>query len=519
MISKEKRKIWQRSHKDWNYHAETVLGVNLDPDQKRVLSAIQHEPRVSVRSGNARGKDFVAAVAQVCHLSLNEPAEIINTGPTHKQVVKIMMAEVSNIYNNANINLGGRVLKEEIQFYDKKGKLLTKHFLFCLTANEYDPDAWKGFHSPHLMIVVTEASYLKDSIMDNIETMLQEGSKLVLIFNPTQMTGEAARSIKDPDYKKFQLNCLDAENVKAKEEIYPGQVQYEWIVKRIKDHCEEIQEEDYKKDVYDFKWEGKYYRPDNIFLVTVMGEFPRESEESLIRYSWVKAAQQRWQEWHDKGCPLGNGDGKKEDEIQRKVKLGVDVAGMGRDKTVLAPRLITDDVNAILYFKKYINQDPMTVTGKVIEEMDTNQYANNGNSNNIAAYVDTIGIGAGVHPRLIEQGRTSYGVNVAEAEIIKYLSDLTNQRRFLNLRAYLHWAVRDALDPSLIDKGGGNLMLPPSETLLQDLTEPRWDTNSAGKIFIEPKDDIKKRLKRSPDEGDAVTFTYYPLDSVGITFS
>ena len=43
-----------------------------------------------------------------------------------------------------------------------------------------------------------------------------------------------------------------------------------------------------------------------------------------------------------------------------------------------------------------------------------------------------------------------------------------------------------------------------SDTLLGDLTAPRWKMTSGGKVLIESKDDIRKRLGRSPDEGDAV---------------
>jgi hypothetical protein len=56
------------------------------------------------------------------------------------------------------------------------------------------------------------------------------------------------------------------------------------------------------------------------------------------------------------------------------------------------------------------------------------------------------------------------------------------------------------LDPSK----NPTLCLPPSETLAADLSAPRWKTAAGGKLVIETKDEIKKRLGRSPDEGDSV---------------
>jgi hypothetical protein len=42
-----------------------------------------------------------------------------------------------------------------------------------------------------------------------------------------------------------------------------------------------------------------------------------------------------------------------------------------------------------------------------------------------------------------------------------------------------------------------------------DLTAPRWKVGSAGRIQIESKDDIRKRLGRSTDAGDAVVQAFH----------
>jgi hypothetical protein len=61
------------------------------------------------------------------------------------------------------------------------------------------------------------------------------------------------------------------------------------------------------------------------------------------------------------------------------------------------------------------------------------------------------------------------------------------------------WRLREALDP---DKGE-NLALPPDTELKADLCAPRWKLTAQG-IQIELKDEVKKRIGRSPDKGDAV---------------
>ena len=118
-----------------------------------------------------------------------------------------------------------------------------------------------------------------------------------------------------------------------------------------------------------------------------------------------------------------------------------------------------------------------------------------------SAFIDSLGEGAGVFSRLMELQVNAIGVKASESA--KGLTDITEQRTFANMRAYLYWALRDALDPAL----GGKLALPPVDELTQDLTEVHWSTRSNGDIIIEEKDKIKKRLGRSPDYGDAVANT------------
>ena len=71
---------------------------------------------------------------------------------------------------------------------------------------------------------------------------------------------------------------------------------------------------------------------------------------------------------------------------------------------------------------------------------------------------------------------------------------------YANMRAYLFWAVRDWLNPAN-SKGA---CLPFDSELMEEATEIRWKFRSDGKIIIEPKEDIKKRLKRSTDKFDAL---------------
>lgn len=71
--------------------------------------------------------------------------------------------------------------------------------------------------------------------------------------------------------------------------------------------------------------------------------------------------------------------------------------------------------------------------------------------------------------------------------------------KFANKRAEVWWKFREALEPNL----GEPIALPPDQELLADLSSALWKLTPRG-IAIEEKTEIKKRLGRSPDKGDAV---------------
>lgn len=72
---------------------------------------------------------------------------------------------------------------------------------------------------------------------------------------------------------------------------------------------------------------------------------------------------------------------------------------------------------------------------------------------------------------------------------------------FANKRAEAWWKFREELDPD--QEGGSAIALPPDTELRADLTTPTWELKIKG-ILVESKDEIRKRLGRSPGKGDAV---------------
>jgi hypothetical protein len=73
---------------------------------------------------------------------------------------------------------------------------------------------------------------------------------------------------------------------------------------------------------------------------------------------------------------------------------------------------------------------------------------------------------------------------------------------FYNKRAEAWWRMREELDPE--QEFGSAISLPPGAQIKADLAAPTWALHPTRGILVEDKADIKKRLGRSPDDGDAI---------------
>lgn len=474
--------------KDWNKFCYEALGANLDKEQQAIIEAVQYKPMVAVASGTSRGKDYTAACAAMCFMYLTprwkvgkliKNTKIAMTAPTARQVYNIMMPEISRLYRNAGF-LPGRLLSGGIRTdYEE-------WFLAGFKAGDDNTEAWSGFHAVNTMFIVTEASGISEATYNAIEGNLQGNSRFLIVFNPNITTGYAARAMKSDRFAKFRLNSLNAENVVKKKLIIPGQVDYDWVKDKVHSWCSPIQQSEFNEGEGDFSWEGAFYRPNDLFRVKVLGMFPKVAEDVLIPYEWIEIANENWKRLQDEGF-----------KPVKHCRLGSDVAGMGRDSSVLCPRYGNYVTNFNVH-QSAGKADHMHVAGMHTPYLYDKK---------AKAFIDTIGEGAGVYSRLQELGYSNvYSCKYSEGA--RGLHDVTNQYEFVNMRAYCYWSLRDWLNP----KNGFGAALPPCDKLMEEATETHWRFTSDGRILIEPKEEIKKRIKRSPDYMDALANTFYPHD-------
>jgi hypothetical protein len=168
--------------------------------------------------------------------------------------------------------------------------------------------------------------------------------------------------------------------------------------------------------------------------------------------------------------------------------MGVDVSGGGDDRTVIAARHSGWYAPLVRRAGKDV-RDGSDVAAMVFRLR----------RDRAPVVIDVGGgYGGGAVLRLKDNGVMAVGFNGAHASNAKTRDGALG---FVNRRAEAWWRMREELDPG--QYGGSSIQLPPDASIKADLAAPRWHLRAGG-IQLESKDEIRKRLGRSPDDGDAI---------------
>ena len=119
-----------------------------------------------------------------------------------------------------------------------------------------------------------------------------------------------------------------------------------------------------------------------------------------------------------------------------------------------------------------------------------------GNETPLNINIDVIGVGSSVYDSLSPMYPSVTPINAASGSSYR---DKSKKLKMRNLRAEYYWRMRDALDP----ESGNDICLPPGTEIVADLCSARYKLTTSG-VLIESKDEIKKRIGRSPDKGESI---------------
>jgi hypothetical protein len=429
--------------------------------QEEILKALMEHERVAVRGPRGLGKTSYASWL-VLWFALTRDGEdwkVPTTASVWRQLTKFLWPEIRKWSRKINWGIVGRnPFNERTEMLQMNLRLNTGE-AFALASD--DPLAMEGAHADHILYVFDEAKNIDDGIWDSAEGSLTGGEKsakpaeayAVAISTP----GEPVGRFYDIHMHKAGLEDWWTRHVTQREALSAGRMDPVWAEQRRLQWGEDSA----------------------LYKTQVLGEFSEAGADGIIPLSWIDAAIERWHAWVEAG---------KEGRI---TCISADIGGGGSDSDATVIARVFNEV-IIDELEKMPESNNMTATMEV-----AGRIASILPNYNTLAIIDVTGIGAGVLHRLREMRLTAWGFAAARKTELR---DKAGELGFINQRAAAWWITRELFDPA----NEIPIAIPPDDELIGDLTAPKWKIHSNGKIQIEAKDSIRRRLHRSTDCGDAV---------------
>jgi len=427
---------------------------------REIAHSVRDHQFTAVKAGNSLSKSYTVARLALWFLYTHYPSTVVTTAPSNTQVEEIIWREILAAHTQAKVPLGGTVLKTSLDLQkDGTGR---KWFAtgFATRPDTVTQQATRvqGFHNENVLVIMDEAAGILPEIWDAVRKLLTTSrQKLCVIGNPTVSSGDFVNCFKDKRFNKITVSVFDSPNFKQNKEVIPGLSGREFV--------EQVKE--------------RYGEFSNYYKSMVLGEIPDEDVDALLQLSWIENAEKN--EVHKK-LPY------------TKKFLVWDVADGGEDSHI------------IKVFENTTEIDEIDIKGKKVEEVEPFVWRALRRHGANTIIVDCDGIGR-VAYSLLEQSRDG------KTTIIPFIGSdgAYDNTMFLNRRHEAHWRMRDMFER-------GELKISDNREQREELSTIKLVPHRKGFIAIEKKEEIKKRIGRSPDRSDAIMMMCGCFDEVPVLF-
>jgi hypothetical protein len=444
-----------------NWVRET-LAEEVWSKEDEVLASIVVNRRTAVQSCHGVGKSHTASRAAAWWLSAHPAGEafVVSTAPTFPQVRAILWRYIRQAHRKGN--LPGRVNQTEWLFGDELVGYGRK-------PADHDEQAFQGIHARYVLVIIDEACGVPEALWiaaDSLTT--NEDCRILAIGNPDNPSSHFRQVCKDELWHQITISAFDSPNLTdepVSDELARLLISRSWVEEKA------------------VEW-----GIDNpIYQSKVLGQFPSDDPNAVVRWTDLVLCR------NERTIPY------LADELLP-VELGVDVGG-GGDQTVIRER------RGMQAGREWASKSdrPEDLAPFVVKAITETGATN--------VKVDSIGIGWGVIGEL--RNLAARGVHKATITAVNVAEAASRPDKFMNLRAELWWEVgRVASEQRAWDLSS----MQNADATCAQLVEPHWDIDPKGRIRVEPKDDIRKRLERSPDNADALLLAFYSAKGAGNFF-
>lgn len=452
----DKFRAWYRDRPVEFVHDCLAWGEDERPTayQDELMAALVAHRRVALRGPHGLGKSACVAWIILWHALTRdgEDWKIPTTASAWRQLERYLWPEVHKWARRVKWGRVGRpAFDDHKELMNLTLKLRTGQ---AFAASSDTPEWMEGAHADQLLYVFDEAKAIPVGIWDAAEGALSSGEAYALAVSTP---GEPVGRFYEIHSRRAGLEDWWVRHVTLEEAVAAGRVSVDWAEQRKRQWGE-------RSAVYQNR---------------VLGEFAAAEADGVIGLALIEAANERWREMSERGVwPQGP------------LVVGADISRSGEDKTVLALRR----GGAVVELRRSSKEDLMETTGRVVGAL-----RGEGSGSTSRAVVDVDGIGAGVVDRLREQGLDVVAFNAGAGTDVR---DRSGEVGYANVRAAAWWGLRERME-------AGEVALPPDDLLMGDLVTPRSRMTSGGKRLLESKDEIRRRLGRSTDDGDAVAMAFW----------
>jgi hypothetical protein len=477
-LTKERqRNPWLRFADKPIEFVEEGLGETLWSKQKEILMSLRDNKRTAVPSCHGLGKSHLAARA-VAWWAMAHPvgtARVVTTATNYRQVRGVLWPHIRRVARRHD--LIGEVFTTEWQI---NGEIVADGF----SAYNHDETAVQGVHAPHLLVVVDEAGGISPILGNALESLMTGGHTRLLIIGNPPVDNESSwfeRVCNSDVYNVIPIATKDTPNFTGEKVGLCKACPSSTAPHELKEHLVDLQ---WQEDVI------KEFGEDSPFVeARVHARFPRVTANRVIPFDWVERSQDM--------TPLQTGH----------LKLGVDVAADGGDEFAIA---VQDGMNVSLVHKTSgaANASAVDVAGIVLQHIleAEKKHKERQIADPVRVKVDVIGVGWGVSSILRawrdEQRHRAdiVPVNVAERS--------RDADRFNNQRAEMWWNMRVLLQTDQ-NNPFPQIKVDLDQKTIAQLTSPIYKSDSAGRIQIESKKEMKRRGRSSPDRAEAILLALY----------
>lgn len=466
------------------------LGEYLWAGQQLVCQSVVQHRYTAVPASHGLGKSRSAADIALWWMSTKPDPFVVTSAPTAAQVSAILWREIA-AQKEAN-QVPGRITMSGFPQFHSGDRLVG----IGRKPSDYADSTFQGIHALNVLVIFDEAAGVPAGLWDQADgLMTNSNARMLVIGNPTDPTSQFATVCRPGSgWNVIRLDGLRSPLLtEAAVAPFPELAQL-MATEGIPYSTEQVPER-LTQLLTGPQWIAERIRrwgvDSALWMARVRGIFPAEADaDAVIPLAWVIAAQDRWTNAWSGNAPRFTPPG-------RSV-IGVDIGRSDDGDENVAARRHGHIVHPLQTWRvKDLEQTKARVAGMLRAEP------------NAVAVVDEIGVGAGVLDGLRAMACSAVGfVAGAKSEG----TDRNGEFTFKNLRAEAWWRLREALDPA----HDPDLCLPADDDqLAADLTAPRWKLVGRGEVLVEAKDDIRKRLGRSTDRGDAVVMSMWQSTMAG----